>query len=258
MQDEAYQREYDKAAAALEAAANGQSVAITAVEPEAKLPEPATAPEVKVVEPEIKTAEPAVDPIEEIRAKLEKTEKALRDTQAWGTKNAQRLKEIEQERERQQREASKPAILDANPELAEAIRYVAGDPLPQQQEHDRHQQWMATVNDALPGIFDASIDPELEAAILKRRETVGADWSNPIVAIREITAEKLAFTERQIGKKFMAEAAKSAQKSAMSVPGAGASAVTVAPVDPQKEMANRYLNMSSAEFEKERRRVLGH
>lgn len=256
MHDEAYQQEYDKAAAALDAAANGEKPeAITAQEP--AQPEPAKAEEVK--EPAQAPAEPEVDPLAEIRAKLEKTEKALKDTQAWGTKNAQRLKEIEQERERQQREASKPAILEQAPELEEAIRYVTHDPRQEQAqaEQKRQQEWLGIVEAAHPGIFSLPNDDELVKAVLARRETVGPEWEDPLVAIREITAEKLALTERQIGKKFMAEAAKAAQKSAMSVPGAGASTVNAAPVDPQKEMADRYSKMSSAEFDKERRRVLG-
>lgn len=256
MQDEAYQAEYDKAAAALEAAANGEPVAITA-------PGAVVTPEPEKVEaapsdPETKPAEPEVDPIAEMRARLEKTEKALKDTQAWGTKNAQLLKEIERERQRQERETAKPAILDANPELADAIRYVASDPAPQQQANDRQQQWLEAVDKAHPGIFNLPDEDELVKAVLARRQAMADEWDDPLVAIREITAEKLAHTERQIGKRYMAEAAKTAQKSAMSVPGAGASVVATAPVDPQKEMADRYLNMSSADFEKERKRVLGH
>jgi hypothetical protein len=257
MQDEAYQQEYDKAAAALEAAANGaKPEAITAPEPEQ--PEPAKAEEAK--EPEQAPAEPEVDPLAEIRAKLEKTEKALKDTQAWGTKNAQRLKEIEQERERQQREASRPEILEQNPGLEEAIRHVTHNPHQEQEQAiaKRNQEWMAIVDAAHPGIFSKDIDPELEKTLVDKAQSLGEQWFDPLIAIREITAEKLAHTERIIGKKYMAEAAKSAQKSAMSVPGAGASAVNTAPVDSQKEIADRYLTMSSADFAKERKRVLGH
>jgi hypothetical protein len=51
-----------------------------------------------------------------------------KDNQAWATKLAQEAAQLKREREQREREAKKPAILDANPELAEAIRYVAQDP----------------------------------------------------------------------------------------------------------------------------------
>lgn len=257
--DEQYQKEYDAAAAALEAAANGQPAAITA-EPEVK-----TEPVAEPVAAEVKAEEPAkqpetkpVDPVEELRLKLEKAEKALKDTQAWGTKNAQELARIQRERELQQREANKPQILEQNPELAEAINYVVSDPAPKIQAEQKQQEWLSIVDRAHPGIFSVDIDKDLEQAILTRRQSGNADWSDPLVAIAEITAEKLAHAERQITKRFAAEAAKLQQKSAMSVPGAGSSAVTAQPVDKQLEEANRIMKMSDAEFAAEVRRVKGY
>lgn len=253
--DEQYQKEYDAAAAALEAAANGETVATTA-EPEVKT-EPVTEPVQEPIAEEVKTEDPAKqhDPVEELRLKLEKAEKALKDTQAWGTKNAQELARINREREQQQREAHKPQILDANPELAEAIRYVANDPTPQRQAEQRHQEWVSIIDRAHPGIFSVDIDPELEAALIERRAS--SDWSDPLQAIADITAEKLAHTERKLEKRYKSDAAKSAQKSAMSVPSPGAGVAKAAPANPDKEAVNRFRNMSDAEFEKERRRVLG-
>jgi hypothetical protein len=254
-----YQKEYDKAAAELEAAANGTPVATTA-EPEVKA-EPVAEPakeEPKAEEPAKQPEEKPIDPVEELRLKLEKAEKALKDTQAWGTKKAQELARIQRESELAQREAKKPQILDQNPELAEAIQYVVSDPTPKIQAEDKQQEWLSIVDRAHPGIFAADIDPELEKAILARRETGGADWSDPIVAIAEITAEKLAHAERQIGKRFAAEAARLQQKSAMSVPGAGSSAVTAQPVDKALEEVKRIQSMSDAEFAAEVRRVKGY
>lgn len=243
--DEQYQQEYNDALATIDGAAE----ATTPAEPET------------VAEPEqaaIEAETPAtVDPLEELRTKLEKTEKALRDTQSWGTKNAQRLAEIERERVERERAAARPEILDANPDLADAIRYVTTDPTPQHQIERQRQIWQEAVQTAHPGIFDLSIDPELEAAVVARREAVGDAWNDPLVAIREITAEKLAFTERQVGKRFAIESAKQAQKSAMSVPGTGGSASRAA-VDPDAEAAHRILKMSDAEFAAEVKRVKGY
>lgn len=239
---EQYQKEYDEAAAKLDAAESGE-------------PEAITAPELEPVEAVVEETKP--DPLEELRAKLEKTEKALKDTQSWGTKNAQRLAEIERDRERREREATRPEILESNPDLEDAIRYVTSDPTQKHQIEKQQQEWQAMVATAHPGIFDLSIDPELEAALVARRESLGDAWHDPLVAIREITAEKLAFTERQVGKRFAIESQKQAQKSAMSVPGAGGGASRTA-VDPEVEAAQRILKMSDAEFAAEVRRVKGY
>lgn len=240
--DEQYKKEYDEALAKLEGTVEEET---TTPEPE---PEPEKEPEAAPVVEEIKTETP--DPLAEVRAELEKTKKALNDTKAWGTKNAQRLAELE----RQAKQHAKPEILDANPELADAIRYVTSEPT---ETEKQIQNWQAVVQAAHPGIFDLTIDPELEAALVAKREALGEAWYDPLIAIREITAEKLAFTERQVSKRLAAEAAKQSQKSAMSVPGAGGSANRAAP-DPDLEAAERIRKMSPAQFEAERRRVLGY
>lgn len=240
--DDDYKKEYNEAVAKLEGTAPETPEATT---PPEEKPEPEKEP---VIE-EIKTDAP--DPLAELRTKLEKTEKALNDTKAWGTKNAQRLAEIERER----REAAKPEILDANPELADAIRYVTETP--QIESKQKQLEWREIVETAHPGIFDVSIDPELETALVAKRDALGDAWFDPLVAIREITAEKLAFTERQVGKRFAIEAAKQAQKSAMSVPGAGGGAARTAS-DPEQDEVQRVLKMSDAEFAKEVRRVKGY
>lgn len=257
MLDEAeYKKEYDKAAAELEEAAK----ATTSRGTDGRFAKPE--PEQKPTETEAKkdpATEPAktdpVDELAELRARLEAAEKATKDTKAWATKMAQERAQEKRDREAAERESNKPKILDANPELAEAIRYVAG--VPDKTEQDAQEQWRVVIEKAHPGIFDTSIDPELEKAVMARFQTLGAEVQDPLVAIREITAEKLAHTERLIGKRFAAESAKSAEKSAMTVPGAGAAGGNKAPADADLEAKNRILNMSSSEFEKERRKVLG-
>lgn len=258
VKDEEYQKEYDKAAAELDAAAT----ATTARGADGKFTK---TDNLEVVEQEKKPDAPEsakteeVDPLAELRARLEKTEKIAKDNQAWATRMAQEAAQLRKEREAAQREANKPAILDANPELAEAIRYVAKDPAPQHQEEVRQQEWQSAVERAHPGIFDTSIDPDLEKAISERFKALGADVNDPLVAIREITAEKLAFTERQVGKRFAAEAAKQAKVSAMGVPGAGAGGSS-SRTTPDAGLAEveRIKNMSDAEFAKEVRRVKGY
>lgn len=199
----------------------------------------------------------SVDELAEIKARLDKAEKIAKDNQAWATRMAQEAAQLRREKEQQQREASRPAILDANPELAEAIRYVASDPAPRQQVEDEQALWRQTIDKAHPGIFSTDIDPELEKDLAQRLEQLGESAKNPLEAIRVITEGKLAHAERQVGKRFAAEAAKLAQKSAMSVPGAGRSGAP-APVDSALAEVQRFQNMSDADFQKEVRRVKGY
>lgn len=254
--EEQYQKEYDAAMADMEAAETGKPVATTAEEapkPEAAAEDP---PQAEVKPEEAPTVDPEQE-LRELREKFEKTEKALKDTQKWGHENAARLKEIERQRLLQEREASKPEILENNPELADAIRYVAEDPTKQIHQQDKHQQWISIVDAAHPGIFAVPDGDELVTAIGARAAELGPEWNDPLVAIREISAQKLAHAERQITKKYEAEAKNRAQKSAMSVPGPGATASRAAS-DPDKEAAERIHKMTPEEFEKERRRVLGY
>lgn len=262
MDDTEYQKEYDRAAAELEAAAQ----ATTARGPDGKFTK-AQAKEEPVIEPvkeqpkepvkeEVKEPVKDEDPLAEIRTRLEKAEKVAKDNQAWATRLAQENARIKREQEQREREAKKPAILDANPDLADAIRYVAHDPAPAQKQEDQREQWKAAVEKAHPGIFDLSIDPELETALLARFKALGEQVNDPLLAIREITTEKLAFNERQLGKRFAAESAKLAQKNAMSVPGAGRSGV-MTPVDDQLAEVQRINGLSDADFQKEVRRVKG-
>lgn len=246
--EQQYQKEYEEALAKMDAADSAQPEATPAPEPEP----------VKDAEPEpAKADEPKpVDPLEEIRAELERQKKIAADNKAWATKQSQELAALKREREQQQREAMKPQILEQNPDLADAIRYVTTDPAPQHQVQDKQAQWMEAVQTAHPGIFDVGIDPELEQALLAKRDSLGESWYDPLIAIREITAEKVAHAERLVGKRFAMESAKQAQKSAMSVPGTGSGAVRTPP-NPDKEAVDRILKMSDAEFEKEVRRTRG-
>lgn len=254
--DEEYQKEYDAARAELDAAAT----ATTARAPDGKF---AKAEPEKVDEPakEPETPEPAkpeeVDPIAALTARLEKAEKIAKDNQAWATKMAQEAAQLKREREAAERAAAKPAILDANPELADAIRYVAHDPAPQQKQASQQEAWKNTIETAHPGIFDKSIDPDLEKAVLARFEKLGEQVQDPLIVIREITEEKLAFAERRLGQRTAAELAKQAKVSAMSVPGAGAGSGARTPADSQLAEVKRIQNMSDADFAKEVRRVKG-
>lgn len=252
MEQTEYQKQYDAAAAALDAAAQATpaSGAIEAPVVAEKLPEPVVVATGEAAKP---------DPMAELTARVEKAEKVARDNQAWATKASQEAAQLRRERENERREASKPTILDANPELADAIRYVTQDPKPAQQREQHAQEWQSVIDKAHPGIFSNDLDPELlkslETRLSALDEHVRAD---PLEVIREITEEKLAHAERNIGKRFAAESAKLAQKSAMSVPGAGSGGGVKTSTDSALEEVRRFQTMSDADFAKEVRRVKGY
>lgn len=264
--DPEQQREYDEAMAALDAAAQPATTARDDkgqfAKAEASAPEPVKAPEPEpaAVEP---AAEPAPEPVTpemvaELKAEVEKAKKVARDNQAAYTRAAQEAAALRRQQEQQQREATKPAILDANPELAEAIRYVASDPAPQQQAETQQKQFQSVIEAVHPDVFSNDLPEELQTAIATRWQSLGDEAKDPLAIVRVITEEKLAHNERQVGKRFAAEAAKLQQKSAMSVPGAGSSSVAIAPVDEQAEAVRRFQTMSDADFAKEVRRVKGY
>ena len=242
---EEYKKEYDKAAAELDAAANATTAEV----------KPVIVEEVKD-EPKPESITPEKSEMELMKERLERAEKMAKDNQAWATKAAQEAAALRREREAQQRAASRPAILDDNPELADAIRYVASDPTKANQEAEARSNFHEIVNTAHPGIFDVSIDPELEKSLMVRLGALGDQAQDPLVVIREITEEKLLHAERQIGKRFAAESAKQSKISAMSVPGAGGGASRTS-IDSDLEAVQRIQKMSDADFAKEVRRAKG-
>lgn len=268
MDQEEYQRQYDEAAAALDVEAQASTArgadgrfAKVEAKVEAKEATPQPTPEPTPAPTPAPKQDEKPDELAELRARVEKAEKIAKDNQAWATRLAQERAQEKREREQREREANKPAILDANPGLDEAIRYVAQAPAQQQTEtpDEKQAKWAAAVETAHPGIFTSALDPELEQALVARLSALDeASKQDPLVAIREITAEKLAYGERQVGKRFAAEAAKLKEKSAMSVPGAGAGAGPKGPVvDAQLAEVDRIRNMSDADFQREVRRVKG-
>jgi len=258
---EEYQKEYDAARADLDAAAQattarGADGKFVAKEEAQAEPVAATtdAPAVETAK-----AEPTEqESLAELRERVAKAEKMAKDNQAWATRLAQERAQERREREAAEREAKRPAILDANPELAEAIRHVVSDPTQKNEVAAANETWKSTIEKAHPGIFDTSIDPELEKAVMKRFDALGAEVQDPLIAIREITEEKLAQAQRQVGQRLAAEVARQGKVSAMAVPGAGAGGGSRATPDSELVAVNRIKNMTDAEFRREVARVKGY
>lgn len=257
MDDKEYQEEYTKAMAALEAEESGAAADVKA-DATTAAPEVTSEP-TETPQPTETKAEPEGETIEQLRERLAAQEKALKDTQRWAHENAAALKRLQQEREAAEREAKKPQILNDIEGLEEAVKYVAEAPKPQDAVNPE-QAWLEAISKAHPDVNDLLADQAFYQSVEARRQSAGADWNDPLVAIREITAAKLERAEavkaqaiEQARKDFEA---KQTQKAAMQVPGGHAGAAP-AETDQQADMVKRYQTMSDEEFAKEVAKVTG-
>lgn len=206
------------------------------------------------VEQEPAQAEPGQETLEQVRARLESAEKALRDTKAWGTRVSQEAAALRRAQEEAARAALKPQILDVNPELADAIRYVAtDDQMRYQKEQANHNEaWGNIVRTAIPDIDQLLENEEFHQAMHELKAKVEG-WDDPIIAIREINAEIRARTVAQAQQ--AASVAKAEQKrSAMAVPTSGARQ-SLSSDSGEADLMRKLQSMSSADFAKEVRRV---
>jgi len=198
-------------------------------------------------------AEPEGETLEQIRARLEAAEKALRDTKAWGTQKAQEAARLRKEQEDAHRAAARPQILDANPDLADAVRYVQADDYARQREtaDQSRDMWQNTVRAAIPDIDDLLNDDSFMQSLENRAQNV--DWANPIIAIREINTE--------IRQRAMASAQSAQQnaraetkRSAASVP-TGGGRQSIKPSTAEDDMLRKFQNMSDDEIAREARKI---
>ena len=210
-------------------------------------------------EQQTKTEGEQPDRFAELEAKLARQEKALKDTQRAMHQKAQELADLKRQREAEVRAANKPPVLDANPGLEDAIRYVAqpqatAEPSPQELD----QLWFASVSGAIPDIDTLLADKDFEKAAHAKREELGADeWKNPVVAIRELNAIARRFAVEKATAAAKADYAKQ-QKELSTMRVSGGSGRDPATSDRVNgKTAEDVWAMNSKDFEAERRRVLG-
>lgn len=252
----AYQAEMDRLDAAAAAAATPAATTTT--------PDDANTPaDAAIVVDTPAVAEPAKEPTDAERyaaleARLTSTEKALNDTKSWASKSAAEVKRLKREQEERDRVANRPQILDDNPGLEEAVRHVTGVPATRQPAHDP-DAWADTVGNALPGL-DALLtnSPEMRTKAEAKARELGEAWNDPLVAIRELNALQMEHVRNEVAVAAQAaaradHAARQKKQTAMTVPGGSGSNRPAPPVD----QAQRFQTMSSADFAKERAKVLG-
>src|SRR5258708_7149753 len=114
---------------------------------------------------------------------LEKLNKSLRDTQRWGHENARMVKKLNAELEAERKARTKPAILDANPGLEEAIEHIAG---PKEAPAD-NGGWLRAVSKAIPDVESLLADEAFYKKAEGRKGELGAEWDDPFIAIRELS-----------------------------------------------------------------------
>jgi hypothetical protein len=243
-----YKEAYDKEMQRLEA----ESDPIKKVEEEAT-----TSPEVKEPEnKEVPKTEEKAGLDEDSKKRLDSLEKALRDTQAWGTRQSQELARLKKEREDEKHNARRPEILDQNPGLEDAIKHVAR---PVSEEKSPQARWLENVQQAIPDVEKLLGDKGFYEKAQAKRNEFGSDWDNPLVAIRELSELKTEHVKtiaihgavEQARKDFEV---KSKKRTAMEVPGGSGASVQSKTEDEAKKM----WDMSEADFQKMRSRTLGY
>lgn len=259
LSEEEYQKIYDDETAKLDAGAEPD------IEKDPITPDPDDDPlDKKEPEKEPDKKEPDPDKKEEpnpLELRLEKAEKALKDTQTWGHNNAAEIKKLRKERDaliqKDERAKNRPEILDDDEfsGLEEAIEFVAGKP---GDDPDDEKKWSEVVGEALPDIEKMLDDDAFRAKANEVRESLGADWDNPLIAVRELgKLREEVLRDAAVTKAVEAARVDFAKKKkgldAMALPGGTGKNSPKAP-DSAKEVEN----MSDAEFEKEREKVLGY
>ena len=229
-----YQIEYDAAMAKLEAESGDK-------------PETNTSP-VENVEAQAEASQQTPDEIQLLKEKLEKQEKALKDTQRWGHQNAAKLAKLEREREEAIKQQSRPTILDDNPGLEEAIKHIATP--------STQKDLVQTLETALPELDGLLNEDEFKELFFPLRDSAIDTWkADPLSAVRDISALQSKYlTDKAVANAQKDFAEKKKKLSGMSVPGGSGGKGQSQEVDEVKQV----WNMSKAEFDKQRAKVMGY
>ena len=197
---------------------------------------------------------------EELEAKAARQDKALKDTQRAFHASQRELADLRKQRQADELAASRPALLDDVPGLEAAVRHLtqtsSQELTPQQQD----AVWFDSVQGAIPELEELLADEGFEKAATARRDELGDEWRNPIVAIRELgalrTRHVMAKAVDEARAKAQADAAKNHKDLlALRVPGGSGRATTERAVD---KSVDAVWKMSPVDAERERQRVLGN
>ena len=193
-----------------------------------------------------------VDPIS--KADIEKLEKRLSETQRWAHQNAAEVARLKREADERKRVETRPAILDANPGLEDAIKHVA-PPIPVK---SKDEIWIESIQRAIPDVEGLLNDQGFNAKARSRQAELGEAWTDPLIAIRELSDLRASHLRDQAIQGAVEQARKdfedkSTKRSAMSVPGGSGAKQT-----PEKDdEAQKIRDLSDKDFRAMRAKVMG-
>jgi hypothetical protein len=210
-------------------------------------------------EPKEEPKEPiTLEKPDETKQRLESLEKALKDTQAWGTRTSQELARLKKEREVEKHASTRPPILDQTPGLEDAIKHVATVP-----ERPSQENWLMSVSQAIPDVEQLLGNQEFHSKAQQKRMEFGTEWDNPLIAIRELSTLKAEHLKNQAVSVAVEKAreqarqdfeSKAKKKTAMSVPGGSGGRDSTKTQDD----AQKVWDMPEKDFQSMRSKVLGY
>lgn len=193
--------------------------------------------------------------LKQLREDLARQEKIAKDNHAAFTRKSQDFAKLQRKLEKEERDRLRPEILDTVPGLEDAIKHVNG-PSPSGRTGET---WLDTVSRALPDINELLADQTFAQKAESLRSSMGEDWQDPVLAIRELSKASAQHLRDQAVTTAVDQAkrdfeAKSKKLSGMSVPGGTSKPVAKAATDD----IQKYASMSSADVAKERARIMGY
>jgi hypothetical protein len=215
---------------------------------EAEAKTPTTSTQEEVPNEEVNEEAQTPDELQALKEQLAKQEKALKDTQRWAHKNSSELAALKREREELLKQQSRPAILDDNPGLEEAIKHIATP--------TSNKGLVETLETALPQL-DSLLDEEdfKKVFFAKRDESIDAWKADPLSAVRDISALQTQYLQDKAVANAQKDFTEKKKKlSSMSVPGGSGGKGMSKEVDEVKQV----WEMSKADFDKQRAKVMGY
>lgn len=203
----------------------------------------------------VEESKPSVEnELKQLKESLARQEKIAKDNHAAFTRKAQEFAKLQRKLEKEERDRLRPEILDTVPGLEEAIKHVNG-PAPQ----TAGDSWLDTVSRALPDINELLVDKTFFDRVEVLRNTIGEEWNDPVIAIRELSKASAAHLRDQAVSAATDQAkrdfeAKAKKLKAMGMPGGSGKAAIPA----NDEAVGKYASMSSEDVQKERAKILGY
>lgn len=245
-----YQAEYDKEMLRLEAEA-----AASPDKPE-ELKADETPSNADAAEVADKTKAATTDLPPEVKKQIETLEKRVSETQRWGHQNAAEVARLKREADTRKHAETRPAILDANPGLEDAIKHVAA---PTTQETPE-QRWLSAVTHAIPDAESLLADPNFFAKAKEKQSALGPEWDNPLTAIRELSELKAEHISSRNARAAVESArkdfeAKAKKRNAMDMPGGSGGKDSE---QRQTDEAQKVWDMPAEKFNAMRAKTLGY